>query len=41
MILRCNRRLEEIFGYEAGELEGQPTRIWYASDAAYAEGRRL
>ncbi|RCW75677.1 PAS domain-containing hybrid sensor histidine kinase/response regulator [Pseudorhodoferax soli] len=41
VVLRCNRRLEEIFGYEPGELEGQPTRIWYASEAAYAEGRRI
>ncbi|HVR54914.1 MAG TPA: PAS domain S-box protein, partial [Pseudorhodoferax sp.] len=41
VILRCNRRLEEIYGYEAGELEGQPTRLWYPSDAAYAEGRRI
>ena len=41
LILRCNRRLDEIFGYEAGELQHQPTRIWYASDAAYAEGRKI
>jgi two-component system sensor histidine kinase/response regulator len=41
VVLRCNRRLEEIFGYEAGELDGRPTRIWYASDEAYAEGRRI
>ncbi len=41
VILRCNRRLEEIFGYAHGELEGKPTRIWYPSDAAYQEGRRI
>ena len=40
-ILRCNRALEEIFGYGPGQLEGQPTRIWYASEGAYAAGREL
>ena len=41
-ILRCNRRLEEIFGYAPGELAGQPTRIWYPAEAVYAEvGQQL
>ena len=40
-IVRCNRRLEEIFGYAPGELEGQRTRLWYPDDAAYEEGRTL
>lgn len=32
---RCNRRLDEIFGYRPGEQRGQSTRIWYPDDAAY------
>ncbi len=36
IIQRCNRKLEAIFGYSAGELIGQPTRLWYLDDAAYA-----
>ena len=39
VVLRCNRRLEEVFGYRAGELEGTRTRQWYPSDAQYEEGR--
>ncbi len=34
-ILRCNRRLEEIFGWGPGELVGQNTRVWYPSDEAF------
>ena len=30
---RCNRSFENILGYEAGELHGQSSRIWYMSDA--------
>ena len=41
VVLRCNHRLEEIYGYAPGELQGKPTRIWYPSDEAYAEGRRV
>ena len=32
VIVSCNRRLEEIFGYGAGELVGQSARLLYASD---------
>jgi diguanylate cyclase (GGDEF)-like protein/PAS domain S-box-containing protein len=32
VIVRCNRRLEEMLGYPPGELHGKPTRVWYASD---------
>jgi PAS domain S-box-containing protein len=35
MILRCNRKMEEIFGYEQGEFEGKPTRLWYADNEGY------
>jgi two-component system sensor histidine kinase/response regulator len=35
IILRCNRRLEQMFGYGPGELDGQPTRIWYGDDSTH------
>ena len=31
--MRCNRRFEEIFGYEPGELLNRTTRFMFASDA--------
>lgn len=41
VILRCNRRLEEIFGYPPGGLDNQPTRILYRNEADWIEaGRR-
>ena len=41
-ILRCNRRLEEIFGYPVNGLVGQTTRVLFDSDEAYEEaGHRL
>ncbi len=36
VVVRCNRRLEEIFGYAAGEMIGMPTRAWYLDEAEYA-----
>jgi diguanylate cyclase (GGDEF)-like protein/PAS domain S-box-containing protein len=42
MILRCNRRCEEIFGYLEGGLAGQSTRVLFASDEAWeAVGREV
>ncbi|WP_319239346.1 PAS domain S-box protein [uncultured Propionivibrio sp.] len=38
IILRCNRRQEEIFGYGPGEFDGQPTRLWFPDEASYAVG---
>jgi PAS domain S-box-containing protein len=35
VIVRCNRKLEEIFGYASGELDGKPKRLWYPDEAAY------
>jgi len=35
IILRCNRGWAEMLGYTIAELEGQSTRIYYESDAAY------
>ena len=48
-IMRCNRRLEQIFGYGPGELDGRPTRLMYRTDddyrvvgeEAYRDVRRL
>ena len=37
-ILRCNRKLEEIFGYAPGEFDGAPTRLWYPDEASYVLG---
>ncbi len=34
-IVRCNRRYEEMYGYEPGALVGQPARALYADDQAY------
>ena len=34
-IVLCNRRLEEIFGYAPGGLNGQSTRILYESDEIF------
>ena len=35
MLLRCNRKLEEIFGYAPGELVGRSTALLYPSDDAF------
>jgi two-component system, sensor histidine kinase and response regulator len=34
-IVSCNRRLEEIFGYDPGELVGQSARVLYGSEEAW------
>lgn len=39
LILRCNRKLEELFAYGPGQLEQQPTRLWYADTSSYEEAR--
>ena len=36
-IVRGNRRLDEMFGYDPGEQVGQSSRIWYPDDAAYEQ----
>jgi two-component system sensor histidine kinase/response regulator len=38
VVLHCNRKLEEVFGYGPGELIGKPTRVWYLSDEEAAKG---
>lgn len=35
IILRCNRKLEELFGYGPGELDGEPVRLWFPDEASY------
>jgi diguanylate cyclase (GGDEF)-like protein/PAS domain S-box-containing protein len=39
-VLRCNRRFEEMFGYDPGEVDGAGTRPFYFTDAEFeqAEG---
>jgi diguanylate cyclase (GGDEF)-like protein/PAS domain S-box-containing protein len=34
-IVRCNRRYEQMYGYEPGEIDGQPTRLLYPDEAEY------
>ncbi|HUW35780.1 MAG TPA: PAS domain S-box protein [Rhodocyclaceae bacterium] len=34
-MIRANNKLEELLGYEPGELHGQPTRCWYQDEEAY------
>ena len=36
LIVRCNRRMEEMYGFAAGELNGKPTSITYAGESDYA-----
>jgi PAS domain S-box-containing protein len=35
LMVRANRKLEELFGYGPGELRGQPTRCWYPDEESY------
>ena len=40
-IINCNRRLEEIFGYQPGEMLGQLSRIFYPNEAVFDDiGKR-
>lgn len=34
-IVRCNRVMEELFGFTPGEMLGKSTRIWYRNDEEY------
>ncbi|MFZ6773568.1 PAS domain S-box protein [Undibacterium sp. SXout7W] len=36
-IVRCNRMIEQLFGYEPGEILGQTTRAWYPDEATFNE----
>ncbi|HUW50990.1 MAG TPA: cache domain-containing protein [Sulfuricella sp.] len=35
VVVRANRKLEELLGYDPGELCGQPTRCWYPDEESY------
>ena len=35
IILRCNKRLEDIFGYPPASLIGKPTRLWFSDEAGW------
>jgi diguanylate cyclase (GGDEF)-like protein/PAS domain S-box-containing protein len=39
-ILRCNRRFEEMFGYDPGEATDAPTRQFYFTDEDYEQAAR-
>ncbi|HNI97395.1 MAG TPA: PAS domain S-box protein, partial [Leptospiraceae bacterium] len=42
IVVRCNRKLEEILGYETGELAGKSTRHWYKSEEEFQKiGREV
>jgi diguanylate cyclase (GGDEF)-like protein/PAS domain S-box-containing protein len=42
VVTRCSRSVEEMFGYDKGELDNQCCRIWYPSDEAFEEyGKRV
>lgn len=36
LMVKANRKLEELFGYAPGELKGKGTRCWYADEESYA-----
>jgi len=36
-IVRCNRRMEEMYGFAPGELNGKPTSVTYAEESDYAK----
>ena len=37
LVIRCNRKLEEILGYDVGELIGKPTISWYKDEEEYKD----
>jgi diguanylate cyclase (GGDEF)-like protein/PAS domain S-box-containing protein len=38
-VVRCNRRMEEMYGYAPGELNGKPTAITYVDEADHARAQ--
>jgi diguanylate cyclase (GGDEF)-like protein/PAS domain S-box-containing protein len=38
-IVRCNRRMEEMYGYAPGELTGSPTAMTYVDEGDYAKAQ--
>ncbi len=39
-IVRCNRRMEEMYGYAPGELNGKPAAVTYAEAGDHAEAEK-
>jgi len=39
-IVRCNRRMEEMYGFAPGELNGKPTSITYAAETDFVETQK-
>jgi nitronate monooxygenase len=39
VIVRCNRRLEEMLGYRSGELHGKSTLAWFRDEARWLAAR--
>jgi len=39
-IVRCNRRMEEMYGFAPGEMNGKPTSVTYADYADYAQAEK-
>jgi PAS domain S-box-containing protein len=35
VMVKANNKLEELFGYQQGELQGRPTRCWYPDEESY------
>jgi diguanylate cyclase (GGDEF)-like protein/PAS domain S-box-containing protein len=40
VIVRCNRRMEEMYGFAPGELNGKPTSATYAGEGGYARAEQ-
>lgn len=38
VLVRCNRKLHDMFGWPQGEMVGKSTHIWYADEAAWRTG---
>nr|WP_242533375.1 response regulator [Niveibacterium umoris] len=41
VVIKCNRRLEEMLGAAPGELIGHSTRSWYLDETAYIAGGEI
>jgi len=41
VIVRCNRKMEELIGYGPGELCGMSTQAWYPDEQAYENGKEI
>jgi diguanylate cyclase (GGDEF)-like protein/PAS domain S-box-containing protein len=39
-VVRCSRSIEQMLGYEPGELDGKSSRVWYQSDEEFEKRGR-